>query len=316
MEFTELKKHLALKKYYPCYVLAGEDAFVVGRAAEMLSRIAELPDFNLSLFGEEASGADVALACRQLPVMSDYRVVSVAGLKRDTAAVAAYLKEPSPSTVLVLRYGGTVDAGVQKFSSLYERVDCAKLPLSVVRKWIAQTVSEAGAQITTSAAEALISRCGGDMTRISSETEKLIGAADGTITETLVNELVTPDDDYKIYELGDALASLDADRTYAVYGALVEAMPAAGLIANLYGYFRRLLYAAITDDPALPGYLGVKEYAVKAAVRQGKKFGAVRLKRIVDRLNGIDRDFKAGLTGDREALDTFIAETLTRGRQN
>ena len=54
----------------------------------------------------------------------------------------------------------------------------------------------------------------------------------------------------------------------------------------------------------------------KAAMRQGKKFGAVRLKRIVDRLNGIDRDFKAGLTGDREALDTFIAETLTRGRQN
>ncbi len=314
MEFTELKKHLSLKKFYPCYVLAGEDAFVIARAAQMLQGIAEIPDFNLSLFGEESSGKDVALACGQLPVMSDYRVVIASGLRRDTAAVAEYLKNPSPSTVLVLRYGSSADANVQKFSSLYERVNCSKLPDQVILKWIATKVNGAGAQITSGAAEALIKRCAGDMTRISSETEKLISAAEGVITDVLVEELVTADDDFKIYELGDALASLDADRTYRVYSSLTETLPPVNLIGSLYNYFRRLLYATITADPALPDYLGVKEYAVKVAAKQGKKFGAVRLKKITDRLNGIDRDFKSGRIGDREALDAFIAETLCQGR--
>ena len=314
MEFTELKKHLAQKQYRPCYVLSGEDAFVLRRATDMLTAIAELPDFNLSLFNEEARGSEVTLACQQLPVMCEYRVVLAENLKKDIAAVAEYLKNPCPSTVLVLKYPGGLDANVKKFSADFETVNCAKLPEPVIVKWIGTEVNAAGAAITASAAQKLIKLCSGDMTRISSELQKLISATSEPISETLVTELVTADSDYKIYELGDALASLNADKTYAVYEALLDGMPASALITSLYGYFRRLLYAAITNDPALATYLGVKEYAVTMAARQGKQFGARRLKAIVDRLNEIDRDFKSGRADDRSALDAFIAETLLKGR--
>lgn len=314
MEFTELKKHLSLKKYHPCYVLAGEDAFVLRRATEMLEAVAKLPDFNLSLFNEEARGSEVALACQQLPVMCEYRVVEAENLKKDIAAVAEYLKDPCPSTLLVLKYPGGLDANLKKLSANLEIVNCAKLPESVIVKWIGGEVNAAGAAITAPAAQKLITLCSGDMTRISSELQKLISATSEPISETLVTELVTADNDYKIYELGEALASLNADKTYAVYEGLLDGMPASGLITSLYGYFRRLLYAAITNDPSLATYLGVKEYAVTMAVRQGKQFGARRLKAIVDRLNEIDRDFKSGRADDRSALDAFIAETLLQSR--
>lgn len=315
MEFTELKKHLSLKAYAPCYLIAGDDAFVVKSASDMLKRIADVPDFNLSLFNDGAMASDIVEACMQLPVMSSYRVVEVEGFKKDLEPIVRYLKNPSPSTILFLRYYGGYGTNVAKNLNYFKVVNCNHLDPSVVVKWIGAETAGAGAAITAPAASLLIRLCGGDMTRISAELRKLISATDAPIDERLVAELVTADNEFKIYELSEALASLNADKTYEVYGSLITSLPPVSILGSLYAHFRRLLYAAITPDKTtLAADLGVKAYALTMAARQAGKFSPKRLKSITDNLNYYDRAFKAGKIGDREALDTFIAETLVEGR--
>lgn len=315
MEFTDLKKHLLTKAYAPCYLVAGDDAFVVKSASDMLVALADCPDFNLTLFHENAAGQDIVEACEQLPVLSGVRVVEVDGFKKDFAPIAKYLKNPSSSTVLFFRYQGSVPASMSANARVMTAINCNRLAPDVIIRWIGAETARAGAAISTQAATLLVKLCNMDMARVSSELRKLISATDAVIDEKLVADLVTPDNEYKIYELGEALASLDAPKTYSVYTALIQSLPPVSILGALYNHFRRLLYVSITADrSALAAGLGVKEYAVTMAARQAKRFTPKRLKSIVDDLNYYDRSFKAGSIGDRDALDTFIARTLVEGR--
>lgn len=315
MEFTAFKKHLAGKSYAPCYLVAGDDAFVVKSASDMLRNLVEIPEFNHTLLNDTATGRDVVEACEQLPVMSDLRVVEVDGYKRDVGPIEQYLKNPSPTTVLFFRYVGAVPQQVALIKKTVTEVNCNRLDPDVIVRWIGAQTAKQGASISTAAADLLVKLCNMQMTRVESELNKLISATTDTIDEKLVAELVTPDTEYKIYQLGDALASLDAPKTYDVYASLIQSLPPVTILGTLYGHFRRLLYAAITADKStLPSALGVKEYAVTVATRQAKRFTPMRLKNIVDNLNRYDYAVKVGAIGDREALDTFIAQTLVAGK--
>lgn len=315
MEFTEFKKHLSAKAFAPCYLIAGDDAFVVKSASDMLRGLAEYPEFNLTLLNENATGQEIVEACEQLPMLSNLRVVEVEGYKRDFAPVAKYLKNPSPTTVLFFRYYGGYGNVFGSSVKLLTAVRCNRLDPPVIVRWIAGETARERVSISTQAAKLLVRLCNQDMTRVSGELKKLMSATDGIIGEKLVADLVTPDNEYKIYELGEALASLNAVKTYDVYASLIVSMPPVSILGSLYNHFRRLLYAAITaDKTTLAASLGVKEYAVTMAARQAKQFTPKRLKSIVDNLNYYDRAFKTGAIGDREALDTFIAQTLVEGR--
>lgn len=315
MEFTAFKKHLASKAYAPCYLVAGDDAFVVRSACDMLRGLVEFPEFNWTLFHETASGQEIVEACEQLPVMGELRVVEVEGFKKDFAPIAKYLKNPSPTTILCLRFHGGYGSNIGAHAKLMTAVDCNRLTPEVVVRWIGAETARNNASISTAAASLLVRLCNADMTRVSAELKKLISATDGIIEEKLVSELVTPDNDFKIYELGEALAALDAPKTYEVYASLIVGLPPVSILGALYNHFRRLLYVSITADKStLAASLGVKEYAVTMAARQAKRFSPKRLKSIVDNLNRYDRAFKSGEIGDREALDTFIAQTLVEGR--
>ena len=86
------------------------------------------------------------------------------------------------------------------------------------------------------------------------------------------------------------------------------------LISMLFSHFRRLLFVSLNpSSDTLASDLKVKEYAVKMAVRQAARFTPRRLKAIFDRLNEIDAAVKSGLCVDKNALVTFVCETVAVG---
>ncbi len=315
IKFVDFKKHVASGAFAPVYAFSGDDEFLVKSALSMLKKRIDMPELNISVFGDGAAVEAMTAAYSQLPMMSEYRLMIFVVENRSAGEIKRFLehvrKYPNPATIVACDLSGAPPAIAASFENS-EFVDCKRLDKPMVIKWIASNATARGIRISTAAAELLTDYCLGNLTRIDVELDKLAEAGEGMIEEERVREFVTPDGDYKIYELSDALAKKNTDRTYLIYDSLIVSTPPVVIIGALYSHFRRLLYAATGkfDRDTLARFLRVKPYAMEMAMRQAKMYTPVKLKKTVDKLSEIDFAFKSGQTNDRLALDSFIAEML------
>ena len=311
MKFTRLKASLA-ENPRPLYILTGDDKFVVDLAAQKLrGLITALPELNFSSFGGDTAAEEIAAACAAYPVMSDYRVIEVRDYGRDTAALVSYIKNPAATTVLYFISSG-LDKHLSPLLGSAEIIDCSRLDEKNLLVWINKRVKDSGSQITAAAAALLVSYTNRYLARIAAETDKLISFKDGdTIAEEDVKALVTPDAEFKIYELGDAVAARDSVKALTILENLFSNTAVSSLLGMIYAHFRRLLYVAVSaDSDRLSFELGVKEFAVKVAQRQAAKFTPIKLKKIVDWLSEFDSDYKSGRIGDKLGLETTVLKIL------
>lgn len=280
-------------------------------ATDMILGLADLPDFNVVSFaGATAKQEEIVSALEQLPIMSKYRVVEVTEYNKDISKILAYLSRPNPEAVLVFR-DSEIRTPFASNMRYFIDVDCSRLDESVLLKWIANKSAELGVAVEVEAAKILIRYANNDLSKINSELNKLSSAAGATITPALVQDLVMPGYEFKIYELSSAVADRRAEETFNIYKQLKNEIAPSGMLGSLYTHFRRLLYIAVTPDKgSLPTYLGVKEYAVTKMARQAARFTPKRLKNICDMLHRADADFKSGLITDEMALDVFIGTVL------
>ncbi|MCL2062498.1 MAG: DNA polymerase III subunit delta [Firmicutes bacterium] len=314
MKFSQLKAHLNTQQFKPAYLVSGGDAFLLHSAARLFERlIAQNPEFNISVFSENASAQEIVEACYALPLCSPLRLVLCYDFKGEADPIIRYLANPSPDCVLVFIAAKLSDS-FTKLAALLEVVDCARLDEEHIVKWVRAKLAETNASIEDSALRLLLDYTNRVMTRLASETEKL-GAykPNGQITHQDVAALVTPDEAYKIFELSEAAAQKNPSAAASVLKSLLQSgTPCTVLLGMLYAHFRRLLYCAVNPhDTSLARKLGVKDYAITKAAQQAKSFGAARLKKICDTFHQTDFAIKSGEIGDRAALETFILKILS-----
>ena len=109
----------------PLYLILSDQLFLRTQAVERLrTRLEELGplDFNLSQYeAEKANFQEVVDACNVLPFATPFRLVIVSGIEKltasDSALLAEYALNPSPTTVLAL-----VGESCAKSSKLYKAV--------------------------------------------------------------------------------------------------------------------------------------------------------------------------------------------------
>ena len=316
IKFVDFKKHVASGAYAFAYAFSGDDEFLVKSAVAMLKKRIDMPELNISTYDDNAATEAMTAAYSQLPMMSEHRLMIVVVENRPISDLKRLMehirKYPNPATIVAFDLTGAPPAAAASVEGA-EFVDCKRLDKAMVIKWIASNATARGIRISTDAAELLTDYCLGNLTRIDVELDKLADTGEGMIDEERVREFVTPDGDFKIYELSDALAKKNTDKTYLIYDSLIVSTPPVVIIGALYSHFRRLLYAATGkfDRDTLARYLRVKPYAMEMAMRQAKMYTPVKLKKTVDKLSEIDFAFKSGQISDRLALDSFIAEMLS-----
>ena len=232
---------------------------------------------------------------------------------QDLKALSGYFENPNETTMLIF-CNSAPSENIAKQKNV-TTVDCSKGDLLLLSGWISSKAKSAGLTVSNLAVNKIIDYCCYDMTRINGETEKLISYALGKsqITEADVDALCVKETDYKLYEVVDFIASRRYDRAYESF---TEMLDSAGdgqkLFVSLYYHFRKLFYVSVSNesDKALSEYLGIKEFAVKKAREQARRFSPKRLKAVTDKLEKEDADFKQGRLEAQSAIWNGILNIL------
>ena len=206
-------------RFEPVYCLCGENEFRKDEAVRQIINRATDPgtrDFNIDqLRGLEAEGELLESSLSTLPMMSDRRVVVLrepGALKKQARAVLdRYLRNPSPSTVLVI----VIPAGAEPSQDI---IDCAStfeiatLTGTRLTKWIVrQAKTTHGVEIDSDAAELLQQAVGTDLMELAGEIDKLASYTDGErIDAAAVSSVVGVRRGETIVDLLDAVARRDS----------------------------------------------------------------------------------------------------------
>jgi len=181
LRYADLIKEWQAGEFRPVYYFVGEDASARAEAAARLKALLKPDNFNCAEFSGDLAGRTAAILSEAmtLPVFADRRLVVVESprLPAETkAALAGYLKSPSPTTTLVLssdeRKADPKDALVKAaaaagavclFRALREDDAVARLQAEA---------KLAGKRLSTAAAEALVAEAGTDWAILRQELEK------------------------------------------------------------------------------------------------------------------------------------------------
>jgi DNA polymerase III delta subunit len=178
-------------------------------------------------------------------------------------------------------------------------VDCNRADASVLVRWIKAECSKNFVDIDGETAKMLAEYCSLDMTRIENETLKLcfyVGEQ-STVTKEDVEQMVTRDSEYKIYEMTDHIANRRFDKALAIIKDMLNKGESSQMIiVSVYNYFRKLLHASISGQKIneLMQSFGMAEYPTKKIMQQASKFKKRALKGAVDALTDADFRIKSG----------------------
>lgn len=322
MKFEQLKTSLT-KEIKPAYFIGGEDSFLLYWSLDLIEKACNLnfPDFNKVIFSGEGFDAQAIVESAQvMPIGDQNRLIIVKDYlnkknEKEKKIILEYLKNPVPTTCIVF-FATSSNDFYMSFLSSVEYVDCSKLDPITLQKWVRVELNKSQKSITPDALKTLVEFCNYNLTKINSETNKLvayIGESD-VVNTTDVLQIVTKDAEYVIFELTEALSKRDGTAVYNIIDKLLEGKDTpTSIIAIITNHFRRLFYSAITvgsTNAELAKSLNVKEFAIVKAKEQSKLFTKMNLKNIYELCVDVDYKIKSGGMEGVNALNYLVASIL------
>ncbi|MGA9651373.1 DNA polymerase III subunit delta [Pedobacter sp.] len=339
MTAAEIIKDIKARKFKPVYLLHGEEAYYIDQVTEYIEdkllNEAEKGFNQTVLYGKDTDMATVLGAAKRYPMMSDYQVVIVKeaqdlkwakeeGSSKEAEFVLNYFEKPLQSTILVLAFKY---ANFDKRKKIYKAISKSGLIFQsdLVRDyklvpWIEDFIKEKGYKIDQQASALMAEYLGTDLSKIANEIEKLmLNVSKDTIINTdLVQKNIGISKEYNVFELQKALAIRDVlkcNRIISYFASNPKANPTVMVLANLGGYFTKLLkYHYIPNKADAASALGVppffiKDYEVAARnYNTGKVFQVISLLREYDlKSKGLD---SSGNVDDGELYKELIFKII------
>ncbi len=289
-EFKSFLEELKGHDIKPVYAFFGEEAFFLDRLQEaaMAAVPEEARDFNMDvLYGDEVNAGKVVTMCRSFPMMADRRMVIVrdfmkmfdprqseaeaaepgetAGARTDEISLdaddagavsvddfTAYLKQPNPSTVLLLinekrpsantKIGAAL-RGKTVVSHTFQPVEETHLP-----RWITEWATmEHNLAFDDQAVQLLAFHVGNHLQQLTMEIGKLASRREEgqPVSATDVRELVGLSREYTMFEFQDALFERNTDKAMMIAHQMMKRADnptgeVIRMISYLYGVFGKV----------------------------------------------------------------------------
>ena len=259
--YQKLKKDIAAGEIGRLYLFHGEEDYLRDYyLGEMKKKLIAGPmeEFNLHTFqGKEMDARKLAEAVDCLPMMSERTMVIVydydlfkAGEDQRQKFLELFSDLPDYVCVVfvydVLPYkpGGTTKLGklIKEKGSV---VQFTRQEQGDLVSWLRRRFRALGKDIDASQAEYLIFLCGGLMTGLVGEVEKIGAyAKGGKITREDIDAVASPVLDAVVFKVTDAIAAGDFDKASAVLGDLFQMNQEPIMILSVLGKQLRQLYSA------------------------------------------------------------------------
>jgi DNA polymerase-3 subunit delta len=300
-------------------MLCGAEPYYIDKVSDFIEKnvLDEMArEFDQTIiYGKDLSNGDVAPvvgAARGFAMMGGYKVIIVKEAQniKKWEALALYMDNPQPSTILVFCYKyGRPDKRLNLFKNWEKRggvmMESEQLKDYQVEKWIRDYVAERNKElqaqgdevkIDDKVAKILADSLGTDLLQIVGALQKLIdGRPEGVkvIDSALVERNVGISKDYNVFELQTALIAGDVVKANRItqYFAASKDHPIQKELGVLYGFFANLMiyhYLPDKTDRVVAQALGISPYFVKDYAAAARRFSAGKTFAIIGYFREID----------------------------
>lgn len=289
--YDELRRELAAGSAGNLYVFHGEETYLRDRSLQALKELlltGGLDDFNYhAISGKDYTLSRLHEAVDAVPMMSERTMVVVTDWDMDKGDKEGLLEllGDLPDYVCLIFVYDTIEYKPDNRSKLpklvkekgkvvnFTRQDSKKLS-----RWIDARFQALGHEISDGDASYLISRCGDLMTGLISEIEKIAAYAKRRqVTRQEIDAVTTPQLDAVIFNLTDAIAAKNFDRSFQILGDLLHMQePPIGILASLAKQVRKLYTARLALDEGRDIKWFMELWAIRWSFQAEKLYEAAR----------------------------------------
>jgi DNA polymerase-3 subunit delta len=318
---TDFSKRLSKSEISPVYIFTGDQTYLMDRAIEELKKriLGGSEDLNFSLFyGDTALANDIIDSAKTYPMLSKIRVVVVKNAEKlpgsELKSLESYISSPCPSTCLVLIFMEEKRLSIENQGYVLS-VDFALDSRNII-KTIKEEVEKLGYDITTDAAEALVSLIGENLQNIHTELRKLTTFAgyrkkiESQDVEQLTKKIQFKD----VFQLINAISEKDKKKALKVLLELESTNEDPLSILNRISWRFRLIWRAKElIDKRVPENTILKELGISSRAfyyigREAKNFHFDDVRRINAVIHDGDRRLKTTSTPKNLILIKVLLE--------
>ncbi|MEW9107817.1 DNA polymerase III subunit delta [Cytobacillus gottheilii] len=330
----DIWKQIKGQRFAPVYLIYGTEPYLINETKQLLiehSLNEDELDFNLASYDLEETPIETALEdAETLPFMGERRLIllqnpvfltaekSKSKVEHNVAKLEAYLKEPSPYSIVV-------------FSGAYEKLDerkkitkqlkktaaiveAKKLGENELKTWVRERAALNGVQIDEDAVELMLALAGTNLFMLTSEIDKISLYADDEkrIDQQMVEKLVARSLEQNIFALVDKIVHRKIDEALRIfYDLLKQNEEPIKILAVITGQFR-LIYQVKElsrkgyGQNQMAGQLKIHPFRVKLAAGQAQLFDDQELSAIMSQLADADYQMKTGGMNKTMLIEMFL----------
>jgi DNA polymerase-3 subunit delta len=311
-----LIKDLKSRKFHPIYLLQGPESYYIDQITNYFeNHVLDEGErsFNLLiLYGKETDFKTVVDNASRFPMMSEYQVVILkeAQSMKDLIELETYVKNPAPTTMLVICYKhGTIDGRTTFAKWLKDKAvifESKKVYDNQMPAWISDHLAGRGFKIGASEAALIADYLGADLSKVANEMEKLaLNLPTGhKINKADIEKYIGISKDFNVFELQDALGTRNKEKAYRIIQYFIsnpKNNPLIVVVATLFSYFSKIYlmhFLGNSPDREVQKSLGlsntffIKNYRAAAmAFNRHQTEKIIHLLRVYDlKSKGVGRD--------------------------
>ncbi len=328
--FEGIMHELVAGNYKPVYYLHGEESYYIDKICDYIAEHALRPeerDFNQTVvFGSDVTASLIADTCRRYPMMAERQVVIVKEAQnlKNTEALEKYMKQPMPTTVLVICHkNGKIDGRKREYVKAIQQAgvlfESAKLRDRDLPAFIERYLKQKNASIDPKSTQLIADAIGADLSRLTSELDKLLISLpeeDRRVTPQVVEDQIGVSKDFNGFELRDAIVNRNIFKANQIMNYF-DKNPKAGSIYSflpmMFNYFQNLMLAHYSPKKTQEGeaeWLELRSaWAAKDYMTGMRNYSGMKVMQIISKMREIDAKSK-GLDNPNTPPEELMKELI------